>query len=153
MLKVGDTVAAFSLKNADDQIISLSDFTGKTIVVYFYPKDDTPGCTKEACSFRDNYDDILKAGAVVLGISADSVTSHDKFRSKFELPFHLLSDPDKEVIQAFGAWGLKKNYGKEYMGLLRSTFVIGPDGTIQKVYDKVKTAVHGEEILELLKGA
>ena len=152
MLKEGAKAPAFTLKNAEDESISLSDFAGKTVVVYFYPKDDTPGCTKEACSFRDHYDDILEAGAVVLGISADSVTSHARFKAKFGLPFHLLSDPEKTVIQAFGAWGLKKNYGKEYMGLLRSTFVIGPDGVVVKVYDKVKTAVHGEEILELIRG-
>ena len=152
MLKEGDKAPAFTLKNAEGESVSLSDFAGKTVVVYFYPKDNTPGCTKEACSFRDNYDAILEAGGVVLGISADSEKSHAGFKTKFGLPFHLLSDPEKEVIQAFGAWGLKKNYGKEYMGLIRSTFVIGPDGIISKVYDKVKTDIHGEEILELLRG-
>ena len=151
MLKDGDKAPAFSLKNAEGESISLSDFSGKTVVVYFYPRDDTPGCTTEACGFRDIYDAILASGGVVLGISADTVESHAKFRDKFELPFHLLSDPEKEVIQAFGAWGLKKNYGKEYMGLIRSTFVIGPDGIVKKAYPKVKPAEHAAEILEILK--
>lgn len=150
MLKEGDKAPGFTLKNAENEDISLSDFSGKTVVVYFYPRDNTPGCTKEACSFRDNYDDILEAGGIVLGISADSPKSHANFKSKFDLPFHLLCDPEKEVIQAYGAWGLKKNYGKEYMGLIRSTFVVTPDGLISRVYDKVNTAVHGEEILSIL---
>ena len=150
MLKEGDKAPEFTLQNAEGETVSLSGFAGKTVVVYFYPKDDTPGCTKEACGFRDVYDDILAKDAVVLGISADSVGSHAKFKEKFNLPFHLLSDPEKTVIEAFGAWGEKKNYGKTYLGLIRSTFVIGPDGVILKAFPKVKPAEHAEEILALL---
>lgn len=150
MLTEGDKAPSFTLKNAEDQPISLSDFTDKTVVVFFYPKDNTPGCTKEACGFRDIYDEILAKNAVVLGISADSVKSHVSFRDKFNLPFHLLSDPEREVIKGFGAWGLKKNYGKEYEGLIRSTFVIAGDGTILKAFPKVKPAEHAAEILALL---
>ncbi len=153
MLKEGDKAPAFTLQDAEDKTVSLSDFAGKTVVVYFYPKDNTPGCTKEACGFRDLNQEILDLNAVVIGISGDSVKSHQNFKTKFGLPFHLLSDPEKTVIQAFGAWGLKKNYGKEYMGLIRSTFVIGPDGVIKKVFPKVKAAQHPEEILEFLKGS
>lgn len=150
MLTEGDKAPSFTLMNAENKSISLSDFSGKTVVVFFYPKDDTPGCTKEACGFRDVYDDILAKDAVVLGISGDSVKSHVKFRDKFDLPFHLLSDPEKEVIKGFGAWGLKKNYGKEYEGLIRSTFIIGGDGTVIKAFPKVKPEGHAAEILALL---
>ncbi len=150
MLKEGDKVPAFTLRNASDESISLSDFTGKTVVVYFYPKDNTPGCTKEACEFRDIYDEILARGAVVLGISADSVKSHAKFAGKFNLPFHLLSDPEKKVLQIFGAWGKKKLAGREYMGVIRSTFVLDGGGVVKKVFPKVKAAGHAAEILALL---
>ena len=150
MLTEGDKAPSFTLMNAENKSISLSDFSGKTVVVFFYPKDDTPGCTKEACGFRDVYDDILAKDAVVLGISGDSVKSHVKFRDKFDLPFHLLSDPEKEVIKGFGAWGLKKNYGKEYEGLIRSTFIVGGDGTVLKAFPKVKPEGHAAEILALL---
>jgi len=150
MLKEGDQAPGFSLQNAEGETISLSDFTGKTVVVYFYPKDNTPGCTKEACGFRDVYDEILAKGAVVLGISADSVKSHANFKTKFDLPFHLLSDPEKTTIQAFGAWGIKKMYGKEYEGLLRSTFVLDGSGRVVKAFPKVKPAEHAAEILALL---
>ena len=150
MLNDGEKAPAFTLENAEGKTVSLSDFSGKTVVVYFYPKDNTPGCTKEACGFRDVYDDILARNAVVIGISADSVKSHANFKKKFDLPFHLLSDPDQSVIKAFGAWGLKKMYGKEYEGLIRSTFVVGPDGVIVKAFPKVKPGDHAAEILELL---
>lgn len=150
MLKEGDKAPAFTLKNDEDKEVSLANFKGKTTVVYFYPKDDTPGCTKEACGFRDIYDQILAKGGVVLGISADSVKSHAKFKTKFNLPFHLLSDPDKEVIRGFGAWGIKKMYGKEYEGIIRSTFVLDGEGTVIKAYPKVKPADHAAEILGLL---
>ena len=150
MLKEGDKAPGFTLKNAEDESVSLSDFTGKKVVVYFYPRDNTPGCTKEACGFRDVYDEILDKGAVVLGISADSVKSHAKFKGKFDLPFHLLSDPEKEVIKAYRAWGKKKLAGREYMGLIRSTFVVDGTGKVMKVFPKVKAAVHAEEILALL---
>ena len=150
MLKEGDKAPAFTLKNAENESISLIDFTGKTVVVYFYPRDNTPGCTKEACGFRDIYDEILARGVVVLGISADSVKSHARFKEKFDLPFHLLSDPEKEVIKGFGAWGMKKNYGKEYEGLIRSTFIIDGNGTVIKVFPKVKPAEHATEILAIV---
>jgi peroxiredoxin Q/BCP len=150
MLKEGDKAPAFSLTDENGDTVSLSDFAGKKVVVYFYPKDDTPGCTKEACSFRDNYDEILQKGAVVIGISADDQKSHGKFKSKYDLPFYLLSDPEKETIEAFGAWGEKSMYGKKYMGIMRSTFVIGEDGTIIKAWPKVKPADHAQEVLEVL---
>ena len=110
--------------------ISLSDFKGKKVVLYFYPKDDTPGCTTEACAFRDVYDDILDLGAVVLGVSADSEASHTKFKQKYNLPFHLLADTEKEVLEAYGAWGEKKMYGKSYMGVIRSTYLIDENGNV-----------------------
>lgn len=150
MLKEGDTAPSFSLKDESGTTVSLSDFSGKKVVVYFYPKDDTPGCTKEACGFRDTYDDILAKGAVVIGISADSEASHQKFKNKYELPFYLLSDPEKETIEAFGAWGEKSMYGKKYMGIMRSTFVIGEDGTVIKAWPKVKPADHAKEVLAVL---
>ncbi|MFP4511127.1 MAG: thioredoxin-dependent thiol peroxidase [Spirochaetaceae bacterium] len=150
MLKEGEKAPEFELQDQTGRTVSLSDFAGKTVVVYFYPKDDTPGCTKEACSFRDNYNAFTEKGAVVLGISADPPASHEKFVAKYNLPFPLLSDPDKTSIRAFGAWGVKKMYGKEYEGIMRSTFVIGPDGVITKVFPKVKPADHAAEILGLL---
>jgi peroxiredoxin Q/BCP len=150
MLTKGDTAPAFSLKNEAGETVSLADFAGKKVVVYFYPKDDTPGCTKEACGFRDVYDQILEKGGVVIGISADSEASHGKFKDKYELPFYLLSDPEKEVIQAFGAWGEKSMYGKTYMGIMRSTFVIGEDGTVIEAWPKVKPADHAKEVLAVL---
>ncbi|SKC84319.1 thioredoxin-dependent thiol peroxidase [Maledivibacter halophilus] len=150
MLKIGDKAPDFTLKNEENQDIALSDFKGKKVVLYFYPKDNTPGCTKEACSFRDVYDDILEAGAVVIGISKDSVKAHKKFKDKYELPFYLLSDPEHEVIESYGVWQEKKMFGKVYMGIVRSTFIIDKDGIIEKVYPKVKPNEHGEEILKAL---
>ena len=150
MLKEGDRAPAFTLTDEHGNKVGLSDFSGKKVVVYFYPKDDTQGCTKEACGFRDNYDDILAKGAVVIGISADSESSHGKFKVKYDLPFYLLSDPEKTIIQAFGAWGEKKNYGKTYEGTLRSTFVIDENGSIIKAWPKVKPADHALEVLEVL---
>ncbi len=150
MLETGNKVEDFTLDDADGKAVSLSDFAGKKVVVYFYPKDNTPGCTKEACSIRDVYDDILAKGAVVLGVSADSVKSHGNFRSKFDLPFHLLSDPDRKVITQFGAWGEKSMYGKTYEGILRSTFVLDENHAVFRVWPKVKPADHGPEILEAL---
>ena len=150
MLTEGDAAPTFSLTDESGKTVTLSQFKGKKVVVYFYPKDDTPGCTTEACGFRDNYDAILAKGAVVIGISADSEASHGKFKSKFDLPFFLLSDPEKTAIQAFGAWGEKKMYGKAYDGILRSTFVIGADGRILKVFPNVKPADHAHEVLAVL---
>lgn len=150
MLVVGDKAPDFSLQDADGITVSLENFRGQTVVVYFYPKDDTPGCTKEACSLRDGHQELLGKNAVVLGISADSTASHARFREKYKLPFRLLSDPEKTVIKAFGAWGLKKMMGKEYEGILRSTFVIGGNGTIQHVFDKVDTGEHARQVLAVL---
>ncbi|HUX51006.1 MAG TPA: thioredoxin-dependent thiol peroxidase [Spirochaetia bacterium] len=150
MLNEGDAAPAFSLADESGMTVSLSQFKGKKVVVYFYPKDDTPGCTTEACGFRDNYDAILAKGAVVVGISADSEASHGKFKSKFNLPFYLLSDPEKKTIQAFGAWGEKKMYGKAYEGILRSTFVIGENGKVLKVFPSVKPADHANEVMAIL---
>lgn len=132
MLKVGDKAPSFTLKNEQDQDIKLDNFRGKKVVLYFYPKDNTPGCTKEACSFRDVYDDILEAEAVVIGISKDSIKSHQKFKEKHQLPFYLLSDPDHKVIESYGVWKEKKMFGKVYMGIVRSTFIIDEDGKMKK---------------------
>ena len=150
MLQVGDTVPEFSLPNQDGTMISPADFKGKKMVIYFYPKDNTPGCTTEACNFRDVYDEILAKGAVVLGISKDSAASHTKFREKFGLPFHLLSDVETTTIQAFGAWGEKKMCGKAYMGIIRSTFVVDENGVVSHVFPKVNTKTHAAEILSVL---
>jgi len=152
MLKVNDKAIEFTLSDDKGENISLSDFKGKKVVVYFYPKDDTPGCTKEACSFRDIYDDILEAGAVVIGISPDSGASHDKFRNKFTLPFYLLSDPEHKTAEAYGAWGEKKLYGKTSMGIIRSTFIINEEGIVIKAFPKVSPEGHGEEVLKYLQG-
>lgn len=150
MLKVGDKAPDFSIINNEVKTISLADFQGKKVVLYFYPKDDTPGCTKEACSFRDVYDDILEKGAVVIGVSPDSQASHEKFRAKYGLPFHLLSDVDHTVSEAYGVWGEKKMMGKTYMGVIRSTFILDEQGIIIKAFPKVSPDNHGEEILESL---
>lgn len=151
MLKVGDKAPDFTLKSDKDEEVSLKDFLGKSdIVLYFYPKDNTPGCTKEACSFRDNIQPIQAKNAVVLGISPDSVKSHQSFIKKQSLNFTLLSDPDKKVAEAYGAWGEKSMYGKKYMGILRTTFVIGKDGKIKHVFEKVKPEGHANEVLQVL---
>ena len=150
MLKEGQQAPNFTLYNENNEKISLTDFLGKKVVLYIYPKDNTSGCTKEACSFRDVYDEILETGAVVVGISKDSVVSHKKFKDKYELPFYLLSDSEHEVIESYGAWQEKKMYGKVYMGTVRSTFIIDENGIIKKVYAKVKIAEHAEEILKEL---
>lgn len=151
MLKALDKAPDFLLKDENNNDIALSDFKGKKVVLYFYPKDNTPGCTKEACSFRDVYDDILDAGAVVIGISKDDNISHEKFKNKHQLPFYLLSDPDNRVIEAYGAWQEKKMYGRTFMGIVRSTFIIDENGIINKVYPKVKPDQHGEDVLKILK--
>nr|WP_317412508.1 thioredoxin-dependent thiol peroxidase [uncultured Solibaculum sp.] len=151
MLNPGDKAPDFTLPDQNGKMVSLSSFLGKTVVLYFYPRDNTPGCTKEACSFRDNYPFYREKDMVVIGVSPNTSESHQKFAEKFELPFLLLADPEKKVVQAYGAWGEKKNYGKVTVGLLRSTFVIGPDGVIQKVFKKVKTATHGQDVLEALE--
>lgn len=150
MLKEGDKAPDFKLKDSNGKIVSLKDFRGKDVVLYFYPKDDTSGCTKEACSFRDSYPDFNKLDAVILGISADSEESHRKFISKYELPFTLLSDPGKEAIDAYGVWKEKSMYGKKYMGIERTTFLIDRNGKIKKIFPKVKVDGHADEILSFL---
>ena len=151
MLKAGDKAPNFTLLSDKDEQVSLTDFIGKSdVVLYFYPKDNTSGCTKEACSFRDNLVKIETKNAVVIGVSPDSVKSHQNFRNKHELNFVLLSDPEHKVAEAYGAWGEKNMFGRKYFGILRSTFIIGKDGIIKHVFKKVKTAVHGEEVLEVL---
>ena len=138
MLKIGDKAPDFDLINQDDERVSLSDFSGEWLVLYFYPKDDTPGCTKEACDFTDEIDDFQALNATVLGVSGDSTESHRKFIKKYRLGIHLLSDPEHVVHKAYGAWGLKKNYGKEYEGVIRSTFIISPNGEISADWRKVR---------------
>ena len=140
----------FSLPDENGVVRSIQEFRGKPVVLYFYPKDDTPGCTTEACNFRDDYHVYDEQGVVILGVSPDSSKSHTKFKSKYHLPFPLLADEDHKVCDLYGAWGPKKFMGKEYEGVLRTTFLIGPDGTIIKVWEGVKPEGHSKEILEAL---
>lgn len=151
MLEQGDKAIAFELTDHKGDKVKLEDFRGKKVVLYFYPKDNTPGCTIEAKGFRDVYDEILEMGAVVLGVSPDDKDSHEKFRDKFDLPFHLLSDKDHEVAKAYGAWGMKNVFGKKKEGMIRSTFIIDGDGKIEKVFPKVSPEKHAKEILEALE--
>lgn len=154
MIEEGMKAPEFTLPASGGKKVSLADFKGKSrVVLYFYPKDDTPGCTVEACGFRDKIKKIEGTGAVVLGVSPDDQASHDRFVEKFKLPFILLSDADKAVCRAYGVWVKKSMYGKEYMGVARTTFVIGKDGKIEKIYEKVKTEAHAEEVLGFLGGA
>ncbi|MFT6440727.1 MAG: peroxiredoxin Q/BCP [Salibacteraceae bacterium] len=146
-LKAGDKAPDFSGLNEKDETISLNDFKGKKLVLYFYPKDMTPGCTTQSCNLRDNYDTLLKQGYEVLGVSADSTKRHIKFIEKYDLPFSLLADEDHTVLNAYGVWGLKKFMGKEYDGIHRTTFVIDENGIIIEVIGKVKTKEHAEQIL------
>ncbi len=150
-LKVGQKAPDFSVMDDKGEKVKLADLKGKKVVLYFYPKDDTPGCTKEACAFRDGIDKIKKRGAVVLGVSADSVESHKKFKSKFDLNFPLLADTEKKMIEAYGVWKEKSMYGKKYMGIERTTFVIDENGKIEQVFPKVKVDQHYDEVLEALK--
>ncbi len=138
----------FELGDQNGEPHKLSDYLGKRVVLYFYPKDDTPGCTAEACSFRDNYSVFKQNNIVILGVSADSAKSHAKFQEKYELPFTLLSDTDHTVSEAYGVWGLKKYMGREYFGINRTTFLIDEEGNLVKVYEKVKPAEHAQEIIE-----
>jgi peroxiredoxin Q/BCP len=147
MPKVGDLAPAFSATATDGSTIRLADLAGKNVVLYFYPKDDTPGCTKEACAFRDVHGQLLKKGAVVLGVSADSAKSHAKFTEKFQLPFPLLADEERQIVRAYGAWGEKTFMGRKFFGILRSTFLIGPDGRVKAVWPKVKPEEHAAEVL------
>jgi len=150
-LSPGDLAPGFELESDSAGTIRLNDLRGKYVVLYFYPKDNTPGCTTEAYSFRDANSEIEAEGAVVLGVSTDSLRSHETFRQKHRLPFTLLSDPDHRVAEAFGVWAEKKRYGRTYMGLERTTFVIDPDGRLARVWEKVKPAGHAEEVLAWLR--
>jgi len=149
-LNLGDVAPDFTANNQDGKSISLKAFQGKKIILYFYPKDDTSGCTAEACNLRDNYNDLIKRGFEVIGVSPDSEQSHTKFKNKYTLPFNLIADPDKTILKLYGAWGKKKMYGKEYEGVLRTTYVIGEEGKIEKVITKVDTKNHTKQILEEL---
>jgi peroxiredoxin Q/BCP len=150
MLKTGESAPDFTLINQKNEKVSLSQFLGKNVVLYFYPKDNTPGCTKEACSFRDNLSLLQAKDTVILGVSPDGIKSHQKFIQKQNLNFTLLSDPDHEVAEIYGAWGEKSLYGKKYMGILRTTFVIGKDGVIKHIFEKVKPEGHALEVLEVI---
>jgi len=147
LLKTGDKAPAFEVVDQDGNPISLKDYSGQKLVLYFYPKDDTPGCTAEACNLRDNYALLLKKGYKIVGVSADDERSHKKFIEKYVLPFPLIPDKDKKILKAYGAWGKKNLYGKEYDGILRTTYVISEKGIIEKVFSKVDTKNHTEQIL------
>jgi peroxiredoxin Q/BCP len=152
-MDINDKAPEFSTTDQNGKEVALRDFRGKTVVLYFYPKADTPGCTKEACGFRDTYKKIEKTGAVLLGISKDTAESQKKFQDKFSLPFTLLADADKKIAHQFGVVKEKNMYGKKVMGIARTTFVIGPDGKIQHIFHNVKPDGHAEEVLEYLKSA
>jgi peroxiredoxin Q/BCP len=150
MIDVGSIAPDFELESDSGQTVRLADYRGRRVVLYFYPKDDTSGCTKQACGFRDQLPAFEARNIVVLGVSPDGVASHERFRDKYELNFPLLADPDHSVAASYGAWGKKKMYGREYEGILRSTFVIAPDGRVEEVYAKVKPAGHADLLLESL---
>src|SRR6266850_205149 len=145
-LKEGDKAPEFTAPKNGGGTVSLSDYKGKNIILYFYPKDDTPGCTKEACAFRDDFSEFRNQGAIILGVSTDPVKKHDKFVEKYKLPFTLLADEDKKIVQAYGVWGEKIFMGVRYTGTHRVTFLIGPDGRIKKIWTAVKPAEHSQEI-------
>ncbi len=145
--KKGTMAKNFTLPDQDGKLHTLKDYVGKWVVLYFYPKDDTPGCTVEACQFRDNFPKFKRSKAVILGVSADAVKKHAKFVGKYELPFTLLADEEKKVVELYGVWAKKKFMGREYMGILRTSFLIAPDGKIAKVYENVKPAEHALEVL------
>jgi peroxiredoxin Q/BCP len=151
MLQAGEKAPDFQGENQNGEIVSLADFRGKKVILYFYPKDNSPGCTAEACSLNDKSEYFLHKGYAIIGVSPDSVASHKKFEEKYHLFFNLISDPEKQIIQAYGAWGEKKNYGKTYMGLLRTTFIISEDGMIEKVFPRVDTKTHAEQIIKSLE--
>ncbi len=151
MIEVGDKAPGFTLENDAGRVVRMQDWKGKMVVLYFYPKDDTSGCTTEACGFRDLWAEIQATGAVVLGVSPDSATSHARFRDKYTLPFPLLADPDHTLAEAYGVWGEKSMYGRTYFGIHRTTFVIGPDGRVRSVFRKVKPKGHAAEVLAALQ--
>lgn len=149
-LQEGDPAPDFTASTNGGGTVSLADFKGKSVLVYFYPKDNTPGCTKEACAFRDHFQALQKKDVVVLGVSTDPVAAHDRFAEKYKLPFPLLADEDKRIVQAYGVWGEKSFLGRKYMGTHRVSFLIGPDGTIRKIWPKVKPEEHAAEVLAML---
>ncbi|TRX62974.1 thioredoxin-dependent thiol peroxidase [Carboxylicivirga sp. M1479] len=151
MLKEGDKAPIFKGNNQDEKEIKLSDFAGKKVILYFYPKDNTPGCTAESCNLNDNYNELTSKGFEVIGVSPDGITSHQKFIAKHQLQFNLIADTEKEILQQYDAWGLKKLYGREYMGVLRKTFIIDENGLIVKIFEKVKTKDHTNQILSELE--
>ncbi len=150
MLKTGDMAPQFTLKDKEGNNVSLSDFAGRKVVLYFYPKDNTPGCTRQACAFAASFAEFEKKGAVVIGVSRDGVASHAKFAEKYSLPFILLSDPELEAIRKYGVWQEKKNYGKTTMGVVRTTFIIDEEGNIAHIMPKVKPDTNAGEVLELI---
>jgi peroxiredoxin Q/BCP len=150
MLKPGDKAPAFSLTSDAGETVSLSELAGRKVVLFFYPKDDTSGCTAEACEFRDHWAEVRRAGAVVLGVSPDGAESHEKFKRKYRLPFTLLADPDHAVAERYGVWGEKAMYGRKYFGILRTTFVIDGKGSIVHVFERVKPKGHARQVLEVL---
>ena len=149
-LKIGDQAPNFEGTDQNEKTVKLSDLKGKKVILYFYPKDMTPGCTAQACNLGENYSELQAKGFEVIGVSADSIARHQKFAAKYELPFTLLADESKEIIKAYGVWGMKKLYGKEYEGIYRETFIIDENGVIENIILKVKTKTHTEQILELL---
>ena len=149
-LNEGDLAPDFTANTNGGGKVSLSDFKGRNVILYFYPRDDTSGCTKEACAFRDEFAPLKKQGAVVLGVSTDSAQSHDRFAEKYKLPFTLVSDEDKKIVQAYGVWGEKRFMGRKYQGTHRVTFLIGPDSRIRKIWPDVKPAEHAREVLAAL---
>ncbi|HEY2582714.1 MAG TPA: thioredoxin-dependent thiol peroxidase [Mucilaginibacter sp.] len=150
-LKEGDKAPDFTAKDQNGRSVSLSDFKGKNVILYFYPKDDTPGCTAEACSFRDNYQSMLSKGFEVVGVSTDDEKSHKKFETKFNLPFALIADTDKNIVEAYGVWGEKNMFGKKYMGTIRTTFLINTAGIIDKIINKVDTQNSSQQVIDLLQ--
>lgn len=150
-LNEGDPAPNFTANDQNGKSISLSDFSGKDLILYFYPKDDTPGCTAEACSFRDNYQSLLSQGFEVLGVSVDDEKSHKKFITKYNLPFSLISDTDKTIVESYGVWVEKNMYGKKYMGIARKTFIIGEDGIIKKIIAKVDTQNSSQQVIDSLQ--
>ncbi len=150
-LKTGDKAPAFALEDQDGKAVKLADLKGQPVVLYFYPRDNTPGCTTQACAFRDDYSKLKKAGAVLLGVSPDSGASHQKFIAKHALPFPLLVDQDHAVAEKYGAWGEKSLYGRKFLGIIRSTFLIGADGKLRQIWSKVKVNGHSDEVLAALK--
>lgn len=150
-LQEGDKAPDFTAKDQNGNTVALSGYLGKTVILYFYPKDDTPGCTAEACDFRDNYQSLAAQGYEVIGVSTDNEKSHKKFVTKYNLPFTLIADEDQQIVNSYGVWVEKNMYGKQYMGTARTTFIIGPDGNISKIINKVDTKNSSQQVLDLLK--